>query len=196
MLKILFLITIVILFAINSFAQKNMIRDSIELHKSIGLNYGSSLVFYPNLINKFIGVNYSQSFIGNNRNQIGIKTQVSTINLENVETKLLFSNSLQYNYFSKKRFVGSVCLGLNYQLRKLDYEKYRITKNGLEKSSKYLHQFGPIWGTNFSYKIIRRKAYSLGVFLDYSRVKLNKSYSPNLFDGYKSLISIGAIVLK
>jgi hypothetical protein len=181
---------------LNCFSQKTSPQDSIILHKSFGLCYGASLIFYPNGINPIYGLYYAQSLYGNNIHQIGFKGQLSSIILPDLETKFLFSNSIQYKYFSKKRFMWAISIGLNYQLRKFEYDKYEFRQNDLVKSGGYTHQVGPIWGTSFSHKIIKRNAFSMAGFIDYSRVKLNKSYHSNLLDGYKSLVTIGTMIVK
>ena len=169
-----------------------------EFHsQSFGLQAGLSLLENPFVLYPIVGLSYSRTILGQNRHQLAILPQVSAIVLPTIETKLLISGSLQYKYIARKRFEASVFLGINYQLRRLNYDRYQFEDNVLKNEGRYVHQFGPMTGINVGYKVIKKKSYSISPCFGISLTKLNKDYpQANLFGGYKPSLTFGITLNK
>jgi hypothetical protein len=176
---------------------QDKINDETQFHsQSFGIQGGLSLLENPFVLYPFVNLSYSKTIIGHNRHQLAIFPQLGMTILPSIEKKILLSTSIQYKYISKKRFEANVFLGINYQLRRLGYDRYQFEDNALKNKGKYLHQFGPTTGINIGYKIIKKKSYSITPFLGISIIKLNKSYEPNLFNGYKPNLTFGITLNK
>lgn len=168
--------------------------DSISAFhaQSFGIQGGLALsLLQPLALSPFVNLSYSKTIVGHKTHQLAFFPQFGVIFLKNIETKFLLSTSLQYKYLAIKRFETNVFLGINYQLRRLQYDRYQFEDNTLKNKGRNLHQFGPTLGINIGYKLIKKRSYSITPFLGFSLTKLNKSYVPNLFDGYKPRLSIG-----
>jgi hypothetical protein len=172
-------------------AQKNVKEIPFNHLKSFGIQGGLSLLENPFVLYPTVNLSYSQNILGRNRHQLAIFPQLGAIILPNIENKYLLSTSLQYKYVSKKRFEANTYLGINFQLRRLAYDRYQFEDNKLTNKGKYLHQFGPTMGVNIGYKIIKNSSFSITPFLGISLTKLNKNYNPDLFAGYKPSLTFG-----
>ncbi|MBO0931475.1 hypothetical protein [Fibrella aquatilis] len=173
------------------------IDNKTQFHsRSFGVQGGLSLLENPFVLYPIVGLSYSQTALGFRRHQLAIFSQLDVIMLPTIETKFLFSTSLQYKYISKKRFESAIFLGLNYQLRKLAYDNYQFEDNVLKNKGSYLHQIGPIAGINIGYKLIKKKNYSVSPFFGVSMIKLNKSYKPGVLSGYKPNFTFGLFLNK
>jgi hypothetical protein len=159
--------------------------------QSFGIQGGLSLLENPFVLYPVVNLSYSKTVLGYKRHQLAILSQLGTIVLPDIETKFLFSTSLQYKYVSKKRFEANIFLGVNYQLRKLSYDRYLFEDNMLVNKGSFLHQFGPTLGVNVGYKIIKNQRFSISPFLGISLAKLNKDYQSDLFTGYKPSLTFG-----
>jgi hypothetical protein len=164
--------------------------------QSFGLQGGLTLLENPFVLYPIINLSYSRTFMGEERHQLAILPQVGAILLPGIETKFLISTSLQYKYISRKRFEASVFLGINYQLRKLDYDRYQFENNMLVNQGSILHQVGPTTGINIGYKIIKKENYSVSPFIGISLTKLNKDYQSEAFTGYKPSFVFGININK
>ena len=159
--------------------------------ESYGIQYNPYLLEPPVYFYNGFTISYSKKIVGEKRVQLFVSPQIGRINIPNVEKKIIFSGILQYKYVSKKRFEASVSLGLNYILTRLDYDRYEYENNVFTNKGKLLHQIAPSTGFNVGYKVIKRQKFSLSPFVGVSIIKLNKTYQPNLFAGYKPDIIIG-----
>ena len=159
--------------------------------QSFGIQGGLTLLENPFVLYPTVSVSYSKTILGHNRHQLAFLPQFGAIFLPDIEKKILLSTSLQYKYISKKRFEANIFLGINYQLRRLAYDRYQFEDNTLKNKGKTLHQFGPTMGMNIGYKVIKKTNFSITPFLGISLTKLNKNYQPNLFVGYKPSLTFG-----
>jgi hypothetical protein len=164
--------------------------------RSFGLQGGLSLLENPFVLYPIIHLSYSRTFMGEKRHQLALLPQIGAIILPNIETKFLISTSLQYKYISRKRFEANVFLGINYQIRKLDYDRYQFENNMLVNKGSILHQVGPTTGINIGYKIIKKENYSVSPFIGISLTKLNKDYQSEAFTGYKPSFVFGINITK
>jgi hypothetical protein len=164
--------------------------------QSFGLQGGLTLLENPFVLYPIINLSYSRTFLGEERHQLAVLPQVGAIILPDIETKFLISTSLQYKYISRKRFEASAFLGINYQLRKLDYDRYQFENNMLVNKGSLLHQVGPKVGINIGYKIIKKENYSVSPFIGISLTKLNKDYQSEAFTGYKPSVVFGININK
>ena len=178
------------------FSQTDSISTEKYPKQYFGIQAGFSLLDFPFLLYPMINLSYSKTVMGNKKHQLAILPQFGAIFLSGIETKFLISNSIQYKYISKKRFEANVFLGINYQLRKLAYERFQFEDNVLKNKGKYLHQLGPTMGINIGYKVIKKNHFSISPFLCYSLTKLNKNYQPNFFNGYEPTLTIGLVLNK
>jgi hypothetical protein len=191
MTKSLLTFTFILVLLSKSKAQYT-VNDRENFHsQSFGIQGGLSLLENPFVLYPIINLSYSRTIIGFKKNQLAILTRVGAIILPDIETKFLVSTSLQYKYVSRKRFEADLFLGINYQLRRLAYDRYQFENNILENKGRLLHQFGPTAGINIGYKVIKKKSYSISPFLGVSLTKLNKIYQPDLFAGYKPSLTFG-----
>ena len=159
--------------------------------QSFGIQGGLSLLENPFVLYPTVNLSYSKTILEHNRHQLAVFPQIGAIFLPTIENKYLLSVSLQYKYISKKRFEANIFLGLNYQLRRLAYDRYQFEDNQLKNKGKHLHQLGPTMGINIGYKVIKKSSYSITPFLGVSLTKLNRNYTPNLFIGYKPSLTFG-----
>ena len=164
--------------------------------QSFGIQGGLSLLENPFVLYPIINLSYSRTFMGEERHQLALLPQVGAIILPDIETKFLFSTSIQYKYISRKRFEASAFLGINYQLRKLNYDRYQFENNMLVNKGSVLHQVGPTTGINIGYKIIKKENYSVSPFIGISLTKLNKDYQSEAFTGYKPSVVFGININK
>jgi hypothetical protein len=164
--------------------------------QSFGIQGGLTLLENPFVLYPIINLSYSRTFLGEERHQLAVLPQVGAILLPGIETKFLISTSLQYKYISRKRFEASAFLGINYQLRKLDYDRYQFENNMLVNKGSVLHQVGPTTGINIGYKIIKKENYSVSPFIGISLTKLNKDYQSEAFNGYKPSVVFGININK
>jgi hypothetical protein len=164
--------------------------------QSFGIQGGLSLLENPFVLYPIINISYSRTFMGEERHQLALLPQVGVIVLPDIETKFLFSTSLQYKYISRKRFEASAFVGINYQLRKLDYDRYQFEDKKLVNKGSLLHQVGPTMGINIGYKIIKKENYSVSPFIGISLTKLNKDYQSEAFTGYKPSFVFGININK
>lgn len=171
---------------------QDKVNDRASFHsQSFGIKGGLTLLENPFVLYPVVNLSYSRTILGHNRHQLAFLPQFGAIFLPGIEKKILLSTSLQYKYISKKRFEANIFLGINYQLRKLAYDRYQFEDNVLKNKGKYLHQFGPTLGVNIGYKVIKKQKFSITPFLGISLTKLNKNYQPNLFIGYKPSLTFG-----
>ena len=171
---------------------QEVVKDKKKLNtQSFGIQGGLSLLENPFVLYPVVQLSYSKPLIGSERHQLAIFPQIGAIFLPTIETKFLTSLSLQYKYISKKRFEANLFVGINYQLRKLAYDRYEYKNNALVNKGKLLHQYGPTVGFNIGYKVIKKKTYSITPFIGISVIKLNKNYVPNFFGGYKPSVFFG-----
>ncbi len=171
---------------------QHKVNDKTLFHsQSIGIQGGLSLLENPFVLYPVVNLSYSKTIFGHKKHQLAILPQVGAIFLPDIETKFLISTSLQYKYISKKRFEANMFLGVNYQLRRLAYDRYQFEDNVLKNKGRSLHQFGPTLGINIGYKVIKKEDFSISPFLGISLTKLNKNYQPNLFIGYKPSLTFG-----
>ena len=172
-------------------------NDKVPFHsQSFGLQGGLSLLENPFVLYPIINLSYSRTFLGEERHQLAVLPQVGAILLPGIETKFLISTSLQYKYISRKRFEANVFLGINYQLRKLDYDRYQFENNVLVNKGSILHQVGPTTGINLGYKIIKKENYSVSPFIGISLTKLDKDYQSAVFTGYRPSFIFGININK
>jgi hypothetical protein len=168
-----------------------------SLHsQSFGLQGGLTLLENPFVLYPIINLSYSRTFLGEERHQLALLPQVGAILLPGIETKFLISTSLQYKYISRKRFEASLFLGINYQLRKLDYDRYQFEDNMLVNKGSLLHQVGPTTGINLGYKIIKKENFSVSPFIGISLTKLDKDYQSAVFTGYRPSVVFGININK
>jgi hypothetical protein len=170
-------------------------NDSFQ-SQSFGLQGGLTLLENPFVLYPIINLSYSRTFMGEERHQLAVLPQVGAILLPGIETKFLISTSLQYKYISRKRFEASLFLGINYQLRKLDYDRYQFEDNMLVNKGSVLHQVGPTTGINIGYKIIKTENFSVSPFLGISLTKLDKGYQSAVFTGYRPSFVFGININK
>lgn len=164
--------------------------------QSFGMRGGLTLLENPFVLYPIINLSYSRTFLGEERHQLALLPQVGAILLPGIETKFLISTSLQYKYISRKRFEASLFLGINYQLRKLDYDRYQFEDNKLVNKGSLLHQVGPTTGINLGYKIIKKENYSVSPFIGISLTKLDKDYQSAVFTGYRPSFVFGININK
>ncbi len=164
--------------------------------QSFGIQGGLTLLENPFVLYPIINLSYSRTFLGEERHQLALLPQVGAIILPGIETKFLISTSLQYKYISRRRFEASAFLGINYQLRKLSYDRYQFEENMLVNKGSVLHQVGPTTGINVGYKIIKKETYSVSPFIGISLTKLNKDYQSEAFTGYKPSVVFGININK
>ncbi|MDX2248160.1 MAG: hypothetical protein SF052_15355 [Bacteroidia bacterium] len=106
---------------------QNTVNDKTQFHsQSFGIQIGLSLLENPFLLYPVVNLSYSKTIWGFKSHQLAILPQLGAIFLPDIETKYLISTSLQYKYISKKRFEANVYGGLNYQLRRLAYDRYQF----------------------------------------------------------------------
>ncbi len=196
MTKKLVLIFFIFLTFCQSYAQNRRNYDDTFHSQSFGIQGGLTLLENPFVLYPIINLSYSRTFMGEERHQLALLPQVGAIILPTIETKFLFSTSLQYKYISRKRFEASAFLGINYQLRKLDYDRYQFENNVLVNKGSLLHQVGPTTGINIGYKIIKKENYSVSPFVGISLTKLNKDYQSEAFTGYKPSVVFGININK
>ena len=179
-----------------SYAQNvRNLNDSFH-SQSFGILGGLTLLENPFVLYPIINLSYSRTFLGEERHQLAVLPQVGAILLPGIETKFLISTSLQYKYISRKRFEASAFLGINYQLRKLDYDRYQFENNMLVNKGSILHQVGPTTGINIGYKIIKKENYSVSPFIGISLTKLDKDYQSAVFTGYRPSFVFGININK
>lgn len=164
--------------------------------QSFGIQGGLSLLENPFVLYPTVNLSYSKTILEHNRHQLAVFPQIGAIFLPTIENKYLLSVSLQYKYISKKRFEANFFLGINYQLRRLAYDRYQYEDNELKNKGKNLHHFGPTIGSNIGYKLIKKTTFSITPFLGVSLTKLNKNYKPDLFVGYKPSLTFGITLNK
>jgi hypothetical protein len=164
--------------------------------QSFGIQGGLTLLENPFVLYPIINLSYSRTFMGEERHQLALLPQVGAILLPGIETKFLISTSLQYKYISRKRFEASAFLGINYQLRKLDYDRYQFEDNMLVNKGSVLHQVGPTTGIDIGYKIIKKENFSVSPFLGISLTKLDKDYQSAVFTGYRPSFVFGVNINK
>ena len=171
---------------------QDKVNDRTSFHsQSFGIQGGLTLLENPFVLYPTVSLSYSKTILGHKRHQLAFLPQFGAIFLPDIEKKILLSTSLQYKYISKKRFEANIFLGINYQLRRLAYDRYQFEDNTLKNKGKTLHQFGPTLGMNIGYKVIKKTNFSITPFLGISLTKLNKNYQPNLFVGYKPSLTFG-----
>jgi hypothetical protein len=175
---------------------KSYAQETNKVNQSFGLQAGLILLENPFVLYPSVNLSYSRSFLVKGRYQLAFMPQLGFIPLPTIENKFLFSTSLQYKYVSEKRFEANVFLGLNYQLRQLQYDRYALEGNELVNKGSILHQFGPTTGLNIGYKIIKKEKYSISPNIGFSFTKLNKIYQANIFQGYKPTVLIGITINK
>jgi hypothetical protein len=175
---------------------KSYAQEPRKINQSFGLQAGLILLENPFVLYPSVNLSYSRSFMEKGRHQLAILPQLGFITLPTIENKFLFSTSIQYKYVSKKRFEANVFLGLNYQLRQLQYDRYEFDGSALVNKGSFLHQFGPTTGFNIGYKIVKKEHYSISPNIGFSLTKLNKNYQANIFEGYKPSIFIGITINK
>lgn len=191
MKKSIFTLIFTIILFCESKAQ-DKVNDRTSFHsRSFEIQGGLTLLENPFVLCPTVSLSYSKTILGRNRHQLAILPQFGVIFLPDIERKYLLSTSLQYKYISKKRFEANTFLGVNYQIRRLAYDRYQFEDNVLKNKGKSLHQFGPTLGTNIGYKVIKKTDFSITPFLGISLTKLNKNYQPNLFVGYKPSLTFG-----
>jgi hypothetical protein len=196
MIKKLILI-VFILFAISKSYAQNAGNYKNSFHsQSFGIRGGLTLLENPFVLYPIINLSYSRTFLGEERHQLALLPQIGVILLPGIENKFLISTSLQYKYISKKRFEADVFLGINYQLRKLDYDRYQFEDNMLVNKGSVLHQVGPTTGINLGYKIIKKENFSVSPFLGISLTKLDKDYQSAVFTGYRPSFVFGININK
>lgn len=179
------------IYAQNAGNHKNSFHSQI-----FGIQGGLTLLENPFVLYPIINLSYSRTFMGEERHQLALLPQFGAIFLPDIETKFLISTSLQYKYISRKRFEASAFLGINYQLRKLDYDRYQFENNVLVNKGSLLHQVGPTTGINIGYKIIKKENFSLSPFIGISFIKLDKDYQSDSFTGYKPNFVFGININK
>jgi hypothetical protein len=188
-----FLLPLLLMFTVFGVGKaQNIVNVETPVHsQSFGIQGGLSLLENPFALYPVVNFSYSKTIMGHKRHRLAVLSQLGTIVLPDIETKFLFSTSLQYKYVSKKRFEANIFLGVNYQLRKLSYDRYLFEDNMLVNKGSFLHQFGPTLGVNVGYKIIKNQRFSISPFLGISLTKLNKDYQSDLFTGYKPSLTLG-----
>jgi hypothetical protein len=160
-------------------------RQYFGIHAGLTL-LEAPVVFYPN-----IGVSYSKTFYGKGIHQLAFHPQFQFITLPSIEQKFLFSGNLEYKFQPKWRFEAGLFAGINYQLRKSEYDRYEYQENQLENIGKIRHQAGPILGVQLGYKLFKRTNFSLSPNLGFSLTKLRNSYTHKLSEGYVPTLSLG-----
>jgi hypothetical protein len=172
-------------------AQVTGLENRHHQPQSFGLHGGLILLENPFVLYPFVNVSYSKTILGTGRHQLAVQPQLSIVFLPGIENKFLFSVSAAYKYVSKKRFEAGIYAGVNYQLRRLAYDRYSYENGELKNKGRNLHQFGPVVGFNIGYKIIKKENFSLSPVLNISFIKLNKNYTPDFLAGYKPAVSFG-----
>ena len=154
----------------------------------ITLHRGTTLLdnVYPN-----IGISYSRTLIGKGVNQLAINPQFQLIRLPDVENKFLMSINLEYKLQTKWRLETNIYIGINYQLRRLAYDRYEYKDGSLKNIGNLRHQVGPTLGLQLGYKAFSRKAFSLSPFLGFSLTKLRNSYTHTFTDGFVPTAFLG-----
>ena len=191
MFKKVFPLLLLGLMSVKLQAQNTLAGQTHQKLQGFGLHGGlilleNPLVFYP-----FVNVSYSKTVLGTGRHQLAVQPQLSIVFLPGIENKFLFSVSAGYKYVSKKRFEAGIYAGVNYQLRRLAYDRYSYQNGALKNKGRNLHQLGPVAGFNLGYKIIKKENYSLSPVVNISFIKLNKNYTPDFLAGYKPAVSFG-----
>ncbi|MBY0479084.1 MAG: hypothetical protein K2Q24_15660 [Chitinophagaceae bacterium] len=149
------------------------------------------LGFYPG-----ITFTYSKYVTGSNRHQIAVAPQFGLLVIPDVENKYIFTVALQYKYASKKRFEASASIGANYILTRLAFDRYEYEGTEFKNKGNLLHKIAPSAAFSVVYKIIKKKKFSISPQLGVSVIKFNKSYTNNLFTGYKPSFNIGININK
>lgn len=172
-------------------AQEAADNDPPFHRQSFGIQGGLILLGNPFVLYPTVNLAYSKTILGQKQHQLAVLPQIGVILLPDIETKFLFSTAIQYKYVGKKRLETSVFLGMNYQLRRLAYDRYAFEDNILKNKGKSRHQLGPTLGLNIGYKVIKKRNFSISPFMGVSLTKLNKNYPSNLLAGYKPSINLG-----
>ena len=180
---ILFLI-LVITFSQHIYCQKSGDLRNKFPKQYISLQGGLTLleapvIFYPN-----IGISYSKTLLGKGVHQLAINPQFQFISLPTIENKFLLSANAEYKLQTKWRLEINVFVGLNYQLRRFEYDRYEFKDGKLKNVGNLKHQIGPTFGSHLGYKILRRKTFSLSPYLGFSLTKLRNSYTNSFTEGF------------
>jgi hypothetical protein len=191
MVKRIFPLLTGVLMMVQLHAQNRQPAERRPQTQGFGLHAGLILLENPFVLYPFVNVSYAKTVLGSGRHQLALQPQLGVVFLPGIENRFLFSVSAAYKYVSKARFEAGVYGGLNYQLRRLAYDRYAFENGGLKNKGRNLHQVGPLVGFNLGYKIIKKQNYSISPVLDISFIKLNKNYTPDFFAGYKPVVSFG-----
>jgi hypothetical protein len=191
MIKVLSIFLLIFFVVFQCQAQATAHEDPPFHRQSFGIQGGLVLLGNPFVLYPAVNLSYSKTILGKKQHQLAVLPQIGVILLPTIETKFLFSASMQYKYVGRKRFEANVFLGLNYQLRQLAYDRYAFEDNTLVNKGSMLHQVGPTIGLNIGYKIIKKNHFSISPFIGISLTQLNKNYEPNLFAGYKPSATFG-----
>jgi hypothetical protein len=144
------------------------------------------VVFYPN-----VGINYSKTIWGKKTHQLAINPQFQFITIPKIEQKFLLAATAEYKFQPKWRFEASVFAGVNYQLRKFNYDRLAFQNGNLENIGSVKHQVGPVLGFHLGYKIFRKNAYSISPYFGFSLTKLRDSYTNTFTDGFVPTAFLG-----
>jgi hypothetical protein len=136
-------------------------------------------VFYPD-----IGISYSRTFMGKGVHQLSLHPQFHLITLPAIEKKFLLSANAEYKLQTNWCLEANFFVGLNYQLRKLAYDRYEYKQGKLENIGSVIHQFGPTFGSHLGYKILARRTFSLSPYIGISLTKLRNSYTHTFTEGF------------
>ncbi len=191
MVKVLSIFLLTFFVAQKSQAQAATPDDPPFHRQSFGVQGGLILLGNPFVLYPTVSLSYSKTILGHRQHQLAVLPQIGVVLLPTIETKYLFSTALQYKYVGRKRFEASVFLGLNYQLRQLQYDRYAFEDNALVNKGSTLHQLGPTLGLNLGFKALKKRNFSISPFLGISLTQLNKNYQPNLFTGYRPSLNFG-----
>jgi hypothetical protein len=156
--------------------------------------YNLYLVGHLLLISQGLTVSYFHNVAGSKRYRLLLSPQFSTFSVLQENRKFIFTGALYYKFVAKKRFETAAFVGLNYVLSRLDYARYEYEGIVLTNKDRFLDHFGPSVGASLGYKIIKRPRFSIAPFLGVAHTLFNKSYEPNLFEGYKPSFNLGFIL--
>lgn len=191
--KSLAIFIIVLHISIRSSAQK---IDDHTVHKQkLGLEYKTYgigvLSSKEGRERKGLNAFYSWQILGSNKHQVSVSPQIGFVFDPGIQTRLLQTVSIDYNFNLSKRLELGAFFGVSHVLTKLAFDRYEYNKKGdFENRGKFRGQLSPSYGGKIGWKLIKKANYSISPYAALSFIKLDRSYNGNI-QGFKRSASIG-----
>lgn len=129
--------------------------------------------------------------LGNNKHQLYISPQIGYIADPGIQTRVLHTVSVDYNFNLSKRFEFGAFVGLSHVITRLAFDRYDYSDNGdFVNEGKFRGQLSPSYGGRVGWKLIKRDHFSISPYVSLSSIKLDRSYDGSIL-GFKRSSAVG-----